>query len=155
MGDDPQTRPGPWSPWFHSLKQSPTQYKVHSQRNRPLSNAVRVHFSGTVEKNMQHLKNMGKVRFPLLRISKSSFLEIVCGVVAAVCRSSPAFRLNYSALHVEASLCKVSGAAAAAAPAGAVADDSPPPPDGNGGIPGFIGACSLAACSCLTMHPDI
>eukprot|EP00913_Durusdinium_trenchii_P030571 g28634.t1 len=35
---------------------------------------------------------------------------------------------------------KVSGAAAAAAPAGG-GDDSPPPPDGNGGIPGIIGAC--------------
>ncbi|CAK9005557.1 unnamed protein product [Durusdinium trenchii] len=53
-----------------------------------------IHKRGTVEKNMQHLKNMGKV----------------------------------------------SGAAAAAAPAGG-GDDSPPPPDGNGGIPGIIGAC--------------
>eukprot|EP00435_Cladocopium_sp_Y103_P039713 s1203_g10.t1 len=49
---------------------------------------------GTVEKNMQHLKNMGKV----------------------------------------------SGAAASAAPAGGAVDDSPPPPDGDGGIPGIIGA---------------
>ena len=42
-------------------------------------------------------------------------------------------------------LSQVSGAAASAAPAGAV-DDSPPPPDGDGGIPGIIGACGLAAC---------
>ncbi|CAJ1373427.1 unnamed protein product [Effrenium voratum] len=54
---------------------------------------VMIHKPGTVEKNMQHLKKMGKV----------------------------------------------SGAVAAAAPAAAV-DDSPPPPDGDGGVPGFIGA---------------
>ena len=35
----------------------------------------------------------------------------------------------------------MSGAAASAAPAGGAVDDSPPPPDGNGGIPGIIGAC--------------
>lgn len=40
---------------------------------------------------------------------------------------------------------QVSGAAAAAAPAGGAVDDSPPPPDGNGGIPGVIGACNFIA----------
>lgn len=40
---------------------------------------------------------------------------------------------------------QVSGAAAAAAPAGGAVDDSPPPPDGNGGIPGVIGACNFFA----------
>ena len=54
---------------------------------------VMIHKPGTVEKNMQHLKNMGKV-----------------------------------------------SGAAAVAPAGGAVDDSPPPPDGNGGIPGLIGA---------------
>ena len=40
---------------------------------------------------------------------------------------------------------QVSGAAAAAVPAGGAVDDTPPPPDGNGGIPGVIGACNFFA----------
>jgi len=66
---------------------------------------VMIHKPGTVEKNMQHLKNMGKV----------------------------------------------SGAAAAAAPAGGAVDDSPPPPDGNGGIPGVIGACIFLLWNVILM----
>jgi len=66
---------------------------------------VMIHKPGTVEKNMQHLKNMGKV----------------------------------------------SGAAAAAAPAGGAVDDSPPPPDGDGGIPGIIGACLFLLWNVILM----
>ena len=66
---------------------------------------VMIHKPGTVEKNVQHLKMMGKV----------------------------------------------SGAAAAVSAAPAAGDDEKPPPDGNGGIPGFVGAVIFLLWNVLLM----
>ena len=66
---------------------------------------VMIHKPGTVEKNVQHLKMMGKV----------------------------------------------SGAAAAVAAAPAAGDDEKPPPDGNGGIPGIVGALIFLLWNVLLM----